>query len=86
MRRTQLYLDDDLWNALHARARKEGTTISDLVRQAARERYLGSLDQRREAMLAFVGIRKDRKDLPESTEDYVRSLRRDTRLERLRKP
>jgi len=85
MRRTQLYLDDDLWTALHTRARREGTTISDLVRQAARERYLGNLDERREAMLAFVGIRKDRKDLPDSTEEYVRSLRRDTRLERLRK-
>lgn len=86
MRRTQLYLDDDLWNALHARARRDGTTISDLVRRAARERYLGNLEERREAMMAFVGIRKDRKDLPESTEEYVRSLRRDTRLERLRKP
>jgi len=85
MRRTQLYLDGDLWNALHARARSQGTTISDLVRQAARERYLGNLDERREAMLAFVGIRKDRKDLPNSTEEYVRSLRRDTRFERLRK-
>jgi Ribbon-helix-helix domain len=85
MRRTQLYLEDDLWNALHARARSQGTTISDLVRRAVRERYLGNLDERREAMLAFVGIRKDRKDLPNSTEEYVRSLRRDTRLERLRK-
>ena len=85
MRRTQLYLDDDLWNALHACARRDGTTISDLVRRAARERYLGNLEERREAMMAFVGIRKDRKDLPESTEEYVRSLRRDTRLERLRK-
>ena len=85
MRRTQLYLDDDLWNTLHTRARSEGTTISALVRQAARERYLGNLEERRAAMLAFVGIRKDRKDLPDSTEEYVRSLRRDTRLERLRK-
>ena len=85
MRRTQLYLDDDLWNTLHTRARSEGTTISALVRHAARERYLGNLDERREAMLAFVGIRKDRKDLPDSTEEYVRSLRRDTRPERLGK-
>jgi hypothetical protein len=81
--RTQLYLDDDLWNALRNRARNQGTTISDLVRKAARERYLGNLDERREAMLAFVGIRKGRKDLPDSTEEYVRSLRRDTRRERL---
>jgi hypothetical protein len=85
MRRTQLYLDDDLWNALHARARRQGTTISDLVRQAARERYLGNLDERREAMLGIVGIWKDRTDLPDSTEEYVRNLRRDDRLERLRK-
>ncbi|MGB8013508.1 MAG: ribbon-helix-helix protein, CopG family [Terriglobales bacterium] len=83
MRRTQLYLDDDLWNALHARARSEKTTISHLVREAARDRYLGNLEERRRAMLAFVGIRKDRKDLPDSTEKYIRSLRRDTRLERL---
>ena len=85
MRRTQLYLDDDLWNALHTRARREGTTISDLVRRAARERYLGNLDERREAMEAIVGIWKDRTDLPDSTEEYVRSLRRDTRMERLGK-
>lgn len=85
MRRTQLYLDDDLWNALHNRARTEGTTVSALVREAARERYLGNLDERRAAMLAFVGIRKDRKDLPDSTEEYVRSLRRDTRIERFGK-
>jgi hypothetical protein len=85
MKRTQLYLDDDLWNALHNRARIEKTTISHLVRQAARERYLGNLDERRKAMKALVGIWKDRTDLPESTEEYVRSLRRDTRMERLDK-
>jgi hypothetical protein len=85
MHRTQLYLDDDLWTTLRMRARKQGTTISDLVRQAVRDRYLGNLEERRKAMFAFVGIRKDRKDLPGSTEEYVRNLRRDTRLERLGK-
>lgn len=84
MRRTQLYLDEDLWNALHTRARSLGTTISDLVRQAVRERYLGKLDERRQAMEALVGIRADHADLPDSTE-YVRSLRRGTRIERLEK-
>jgi predicted component of type VI protein secretion system len=85
MKRTQLYLDDDLWNALHNRARSEKTTISNLVRQAARERYLGNLDERRRAMEGLIGIWKDRTDLPESTEEYVRRLRRDTRMERLGK-
>jgi hypothetical protein len=85
MKRTQLYLDDDLWNALHARARQEKTTISDLVRRAARERYVGNLDERRKAMEGLIGLWKDRTDLPDSTEEYVRELRRDTRLERLAK-
>jgi Ribbon-helix-helix protein, copG family len=77
-----MYLDDDLWNALHASARTEGTTVSELVRQALRERYLGNLEQRRKAMQAIIGLWKDRTDLPD-TEEYVRSLRKGTRLERL---
>ena len=85
MHRTQLYLDGDLWNALRASARKRRTTISALVRQAARERYLGNLSERRHAMLAFIGIRSDRSDRTDSAK-YIRTLRRDTRLERLNKP
>jgi len=85
MRRTQLYLEDDLWNSLHAHARSQRSTISELVRQAVRERYLGKLDERRQAMQDFVGIRKNRSDLPAATE-YVRGLRRGRRLERLGKP
>ena len=82
MKRTQLYLDDDLWSALHVRARQSRTTVSELVRQAARERYLGSTDARKNAMQAVVGICKDRKDMA-GTEAYVRGLRRGTRLKKL---
>jgi hypothetical protein len=84
MRRTQLYLDDDLWSVLHMRARSERTTVSDLVRQAARERYLGGLQERGRAMRAIVGMWKDRPEFEDSAE-YVRDLRRDARLERLEK-
>jgi hypothetical protein len=82
MRRTQLYLDDQLWKALHARARSTGTTISELVRTAARERYLGNLQERRSAMQALVGLRKDRHDFNDS-EKYLRRLRRGARIERI---
>lgn len=84
MRRTQLYLDDDLWQALHDRARSEQTTISDLVRRAARERYLVDLEQRRKAMKAFVGSAKGRWNF-EDTETYLRGLRRSSRMKRLNK-
>ena len=82
MRRTQLYLDEDLWSALHSHARREGTTISDLVRRAARDRYLRNSAERRAALMNVVGIWKDRTDLPDS-EAYVRNLRKGTRLKRL---
>jgi len=83
VRRTQLYLDNDLWNALQVRSRQERTTVSELVRQAVRERYLGNAEARQEAMTDFIGIWKDRADLRDPVA-YVRRLRKDTRLELLR--
>ena len=82
MKRTQLYLDDDLWAALHAKALLEGSTISQLVRVAVRERYMRNQQERRAAMLGIVGLWKDRTDL-EDTEIMIRRLRDDDRLERL---
>jgi hypothetical protein len=82
VRRTQLYLDEELWRALHARARKEKTTVSNLVRKAARDRYLYTPEQRQADMMAAVGIWKDRTDLPD-TETYIRNLRGGKRMKRL---
>jgi Ribbon-helix-helix protein, copG family len=82
MRRTQLYLDEQLWTALHTHARNEGTTVSELVRSAVRDRYLGDLDERRKAMQAVVGIRKNRRAFDDS-EGHVRRLRSGDRLERI---
>ena len=84
MRRTQLYLDDHLWNTLHAQARSRKTTVSELVREAARERYLGKQDEQRRAMQEFVGSGK-RRSAPLDTAQYVRNLRRGDRLDRLLK-
>jgi hypothetical protein len=84
MKRTQLYLDEELWSALHAQARRGKTTISDLVRQAARERYLGGIAERSQAMHDFVGIRKGPAETVDAVE-LVRNLRRGDRLKRLQK-
>jgi hypothetical protein len=82
MRRTQLYLDDQLWGALHARARSEKTTVSELVRQAVRDRYIGNVQRRMAAMQSFIGIRKARPEDLDSRRE-VRRLRRGGRLDRL---
>jgi hypothetical protein len=75
MHRTQLYLDEDLWTALQTRARLESTTISELVRTAARERYMSRFEERSAAMEAFVGIRKDGAEL-DDVDGWIRNLRR----------
>lgn len=56
--------------------------MSELVRQAVRERYVGERDERRKAMQEFVGIRKGRSE-PRDAVEYVRDLRRSDRLDRL---
>jgi len=85
MKRTQLYLDDDLWEVLHIRARETGTTLSELVRNATRERYLPSSASRQKAFLDLVGIRKDWPESVDSTA-YIRKLRSGSRRKRLGLP
>jgi len=82
MKRTQLYLQEDIWNALHVRSRLQGTSISELVRQAILEKYGDPPASRKEAMRAIVGLRKDRRDLPD-TARYVRNLRKGKRPRRI---
>ena len=83
MKRTQLYLDDDLWEALHVRAEAHNTTVSDLVRRTLREHYCIDFEKRRQAMLDFIGIRSDTPENELDAVQEVRELRRSSRLERL---
>jgi macrodomain Ter protein organizer (MatP/YcbG family) len=82
MRRTQLYLNEEVWKKLHIHARQRKTTISELVREAVGEKYGKPSANRKQAMLAIVGLWKDRDDLPK-TEQYVRELRKGKRLKRI---
>ena len=82
MRRTQLYLDEDLWKLLHVVARQSGATVSELVRNAIREKCCHERARRIEAFESIIGLWKDRADIGE-TDDYIRDLRRSSRLERL---
>ncbi len=81
MRRTQLYLEEETWKQLHALARVSRTSVSELVRQAVKEKYPDK-ETRRKGLLGMVGLWADRTDLPD-TETYVRSLRRGDRHKRI---
>jgi Ribbon-helix-helix protein, copG family len=82
MKRTQLYLDDDLWKALHIQSRQSRTSVSELVRQAVRERYASASARRKQAMEAWVGVWNGRDDLADSAA-YIRRLRKGQRLARI---
>jgi hypothetical protein len=83
MKRTQLYLQENIWKLLHMRSQQLGTSISELVRQAVKDKYANSRVNRREAMQAIVGMWKDRRDLRDSNA-YIRGLRRGKKLRRIK--
>ena len=67
------------------RARSQKTTVSELVREAVHERYPGNRvnrEERLKAMREFIGSRKDELE-PVDAVEYVRSLRRGDRIDRL---
>jgi len=82
VKRTQLYLEENVWKVLQILSRQSGASISDLVRQAVRERYVGGKTNREQVLKSVVGLWKDRRDLP-GTETYVRRLRKGDRLKRV---
>jgi hypothetical protein len=82
VRRTQLYLEENLWEVLQVQSRISGKTMSELVRDAVGDRYLGGASRRQEVLQAFAGSRKDRPEFADS-EKYIRDLRRGSRLDRM---
>jgi len=76
-----------MWQALQLRARQSGSSMSELVRKAIRDAYLGSSNDRKAAMTRIIGLWKDRDDIGDP-QNYVRKLRRatgeKTRLDRLK--
>ena len=84
MKRTQLYLDDDMARVLATVSRQRGATISELVRECVREKF-GRSDALDKVAMArrLGGIWKDRADLGD-TGRFVRKLRTGTRRRKLR--
>lgn len=84
MKRTQLYIEDDVFRILRRLSREKTTSISELVREAVRKVYaLEKPEHAEEVLREAAGIWKDRKDI-RSADHYVRQMRKDTRRERMR--
>ena len=84
MKRTQLYLDEQMARMLAALSRQRGTTVSQLVRESVRETYMSRKEMDKVALAQQLsGVWRNRKDLKD-VDRVIRSLRRGTRLRRLR--
>jgi len=82
VRRTQLYLSEDLHRRLREAAARQGRTVSDLVRESVARAYgAPETETRASSLEAIAALWQDRSDLRE-TRGYVRRLRRDTRRKR----
>lgn len=81
MKRSQIYLAEEQWHLLHKLSQKTKRSIAELIREAIDYIYTKKKVDFKSALMKAYGIWKDRKDLP-STEEYVRQLRKDTRLKR----
>ncbi|HXQ22314.1 MAG TPA: CopG family transcriptional regulator [Candidatus Acidoferrales bacterium] len=82
MRRTQLYLDEEMSRTLTAESRRRGTTVSALVREAVAAAYGRPEAADRHAVIQRIaGVWADRDDIGD-TDAFVRGLRRSARLER----
>jgi hypothetical protein len=79
MKRTQLYLDEDMSRFLTAESRRRHTTLSALVREAVAVAYGRHEQPDRSAVIQRIaGVWADRDDLGE-THALVRALRRSAR-------
>lgn len=83
MKRTQLYLDEEMARTLGALSRQKGTTVSELVRESVRERYMSKREVDKVVLARqLCGIWRKRTDLKDIA-SVVRKLRKGKRLKRL---
>ena len=81
MKRTQLYLDEEMSRLLAAESRRRGTTVSGLVRDAVAAQYGTQVASDRRAIIdRLAGVWKDRDDI--DTGRWLRDLRASRRSER----
>jgi hypothetical protein len=81
VKRTQLYLDEEMSRLLAAESRRRGTTVSWLVRDAVATQYGRTTASERGAIIdRLAGVWKDRDGI--ATASWLRNLRTSRRPER----
>jgi RNA polymerase-binding transcription factor DksA len=83
MKRTQLYLDEEMARTLAALSRQEGKTVSELVRESVEDKYMAQRQIDKSAIARELsGVWRQRNDLKDIGRT-LRKLRKGTRLKRV---
>lgn len=77
MKRTQIYIDEDMYSALKRKVEMKNTTISEVVRECVQETLMKDTEKILKALDEICGMWKKRKI---DVKGFIRTLRRDRRL------
>ena len=76
MRRTQIYLDEDIFHLLEKESKIKNISISEIIRRSIREKIQIRKKELLKKMDAVYGIWNDR---TKDVEQYIRDIRKDRR-------
>lgn len=77
MRRTQIYLDEEIYAYLKRESKLRKKTISELIREAIKEKIQNRKNKMLSALKEVAGIWKDRGINPE---EFIKTVREDRHL------
>lgn len=77
MKRTQIYLDDEIFSFVKKEGEVENRSISDIIRESVREKIMFKNCEIVKKMESVFGMWRDRNI---NVRSYMRAVRRDRRL------
>lgn len=77
MKRTQIYLDEEIFQFLEKESRIKHKSMSEIIRESIKNKMKSKKDEIVIKMLAVAGLRKKDKSDPDR---YIRNLRRDRKI------
>ena len=77
MKRTQIYIEDEIFSLLEKESSSEHKSISELIRDSIREKYKFKSRSLSKKLNTVFGIWSDRKF---DTDEYIRNIRKDRKI------
>ncbi|GAH47132.1 unnamed protein product [marine sediment metagenome] len=77
MKRTQIYIDEEIFGLLKKESKIENKTISELIRESIRDKYKNRKNDIIIKMNSVFGLWKDKKI---NVDEYIRNLRKNREL------